>query len=148
MDELLRAEGQRVQPQAVQRPMRQMGIAALGPKPRTTTRRAGAQDLPHSLRNLVIERPNHVWAADITYVPIGGDFCHGGDHRLGEPCVLAWRLSNTMSSRPGLQAGGGARQFGKPEIFNDRPGRPIHQRGLHRHAGGGRHPHLDGRRGR
>jgi putative transposase len=151
MTALVRAEGHRVNRKRVQRLMRRMGIAALGPKPRTTKPAPGHKVFPYLLRNLAIERPNHVWAADITYVPIGRGFLYlvaiiDGVSRA----VLAWRLSNTMDAAFCLAALEEAlARFGKPEIFNTDPrgamGQPIHQRGLYRHAGGGRHPHLDGR---
>jgi len=66
MTALLRAAGHKVNRKRVQRLMRQMGIAALGPKPRTTKPAPGHKIFPYLLCNLVIERPNHVWAADIT----------------------------------------------------------------------------------
>jgi putative transposase len=66
MTALLQTEGYRVNRKRVQRLMRQMGIAALGPKPRTTKPASGHKIFPYLLRNLVIERPNHVWAADIS----------------------------------------------------------------------------------
>ena len=58
MTVLLRAEGQRINRKRVQRLMRRMGIAALGPKPRTTKPAPGHKIFPYLLRNLVIERPN------------------------------------------------------------------------------------------
>jgi putative transposase len=60
----LRAEGDRINRKRVQRVQRRMGIAALGPKPRTSKPAPGHKIFPCLLRNLVIERPNHVWAAD------------------------------------------------------------------------------------
>jgi len=54
-----------------QRLMRRIGIAALGSKPRTSKTAPGHRRYPYLLRNVVIERPNQVWAADITYIPIG-----------------------------------------------------------------------------
>src|SRR5690349_21767290 len=60
MAKLLRAEGHPIKRKRVQRLMRQMGIAALGPKPRTTKPAAGHKIYPYLLRHLVIERPNHV----------------------------------------------------------------------------------------
>src|SRR5229473_3561501 len=68
MTALLRAEGYPVNRKRVQRLMRQMGIAALGPKPKTTKPAPGHKIFPYLLRNLVIDRPNQVWAADITYL--------------------------------------------------------------------------------
>ena len=64
MTAMLRAEGVFVNRKRVQRLMRLMGIAALGPKPRTTKAAPGHRIYPYLLRNLTIERANHVWAAD------------------------------------------------------------------------------------
>ena len=66
MTAMLRAEGVFVNRKRVQRLMRLMGIAALGPKPRTTKAAPGHRIYPYLLRNLTIERANHVWAADIS----------------------------------------------------------------------------------
>ncbi len=74
MTAMLRAEGIAINRKRVQRMMRRMGIAALGPKPRTTKPAPGHQIFPYLLRDMAIERPNQVWAADITYIPIGRGF--------------------------------------------------------------------------
>ena len=74
MTAMLRAEGDRVNRKRVQRLMRLMGFAALGPKPRTSKPAPGHKVFPYLLRGLVIERPNQVWCADITYIPIGRGF--------------------------------------------------------------------------
>jgi len=71
MTALLRAVGLAVNRKRVQRLMRRMGIAALGPKPRTTKPTPGHKIFPYLLRGPTIDRPNQVWAADITYLPIG-----------------------------------------------------------------------------
>jgi putative transposase len=120
MTALLRAEGQRVNRKRVQRLMRQMGIAALGPKPRTTKPAPGHKIFPYLLRDLVIARPNHVWAADITYLPIGRGFLYMvAIIDWASRAVLAWRLSNTMDVGFCLAALEEAlARFGKPEIFN------------------------------
>jgi putative transposase len=76
MAAMLRAEGHAINRKHVQRLMRRMGLAALGPKPRTTKPTPGHRIFPYLLRNLAIDRPNQVWAADITYVPIGRGFLY------------------------------------------------------------------------
>ena len=63
---MLRADGAPVNRKRVQRLMRLMGIAALGPKPRTSKPAAGHRVYPYLLRGVTIERANHVWAADIS----------------------------------------------------------------------------------
>jgi putative transposase len=120
MTALLQTEGYRVNRKRVQRLMRRMGIAALGPKPRTTKPAPGHKIFPYLLRNLVIERPNHVWAADITYIPIGRGFLYlVAIIDWASRAVLAWRLSNTMDVGFCLAALEEAlARFGKPEIFN------------------------------
>jgi hypothetical protein len=85
MTAMLRAEVFPINRKRVQRLMPQMGIAALGPKPKTTKPAPGHKIYPYLLRNVTIERANHVWAADITYVPRPRLSLSRGDHRLGEP---------------------------------------------------------------
>ena len=120
MAEMLRAEGWPVNRKRMQRLMRRMGIAALGPKPRTTKPAPGHKVFPYLLRNLAIDRPNQVWAADITYVPIGRGFLYlVAVIDWASRAVLAWRLSNTMDVSFCVSALEEAlARFGKPEIFN------------------------------
>src|SRR6476659_7491214 len=97
MSAMLRAEGQPINRKRVQRLMRKMGIAALGPKPRTSRPAPGHKVFPYLLRGLSIERPNQVWAADITYIPIGRGFLYlVAIMDWASRAVLSWRLSNTM----------------------------------------------------
>ena len=120
MTAMLRAEGVFVNRKRVQRLMRLMGIAALGPKPRTSKPAPGHKIYPYLLRNLTIERANHVWAADIPYIPIGRGFLYlVAIIDWASRAVLAWRLSNTMDVSFCLAALEEAlAKFGKPEIFN------------------------------
>ena len=62
----LRAEGWRINRKRVRRLMRQMGLVALGPKPKTSKPAPGHRIYPYLLRDLEITRPNQVWCADIT----------------------------------------------------------------------------------
>ena len=94
---MVSTEGVNVNRKRVQRLMRLMGIAALGPKPRTSKAAPGHRIYPYLLRDLTIERANHVWAADITYIPIGRGFLYRvAIIDWASRAVLAWRLSNTM----------------------------------------------------
>jgi len=117
---LLHDEGHAINRKRVQRLMRQMGIAALGPKPRTTKPAPGHKIYPYLLRDLVIDRPNQVWAADITYIPIGRGFLYlVAIMDWASRAVLSWRLSNTMDASFCVEALEEAlTRFGKPEIFN------------------------------
>ena len=120
MTAMVRAQGVNVNRKRVQRLMRLMGIAALGPKPRTTKPAPGHEIYPYLLRDVTIERANHVWAADITYIPIGRGFLYlMAIIDWASRAVLAWRLSNTMDVSFCLAALEEAMAgFGKPEIFN------------------------------
>ena len=117
---MLRDEGHRINRKRVQRLMRQMGIAALGPKPHTTKPAPGHKIYPYLLRGLVIDRPNQVWAADITYIPIGrGHLYLVAIMDWASRALLSWRLSNTMDSSFCVEALEEAlARFGTPEIFN------------------------------
>jgi putative transposase len=117
---LLRRDGPPINRKRVQRLMQRMGIAALGPKPRTTKPAAGHKVFPYLLRELTIGRPNQVWAADITYIPIGRGFLYlVAIMDWHSRAVLAWRLSNTMDLSFCVSALEEAlATCGKPDIFN------------------------------
>jgi putative transposase len=120
MAQMLRADGHAVNRKRVQRLMRQMGIAALGPKPRTSKPAPGHKIFPYLLRGVTIDRPNQVWAADITYIPIGRGFLYlVVIMDWASRAVVSWRLSNTMDVSFCVSALEEAlARFGKPEIFN------------------------------
>ena len=97
--DILRREGQRVGRRHVVTLMRRMGITAVYRPPRTSQRHPAHRVYPYLLRQLVITRPNHVWAADITYIPMKRGFvylCAVLDWASRR--VLAWRLSNTLTT--------------------------------------------------
>ena len=118
--QMLKEEGFAINRKRVQRLMRKMGIAALGPKPRTSRPEPGHKIYPYLLRNLTIDRPNQVWAADITYIPIGrGNLYLVAIMDWASRAVLAFRLSNTMDVSFCVSALEEAiARFGKPDIFN------------------------------
>jgi putative transposase len=120
MTAMLRADGHDINRKRMRRLMRKMGIAALGPKPRTTKPAPGHKIFPYLLRGLVIERPNQVWCADITYIPIGRGFLYlAAIMDWASRAVLAWRLSNTMDTSFCIAALQEALvRFGRPDIFN------------------------------
>ena len=116
----LNKEDRGVNRKRVRRLMRVMGIEALVPRPGTSKAAPGHKIYPYLLRDVTIERANHVWAADITYIPIGRGFLYlVAIIDWASRAVLAWRLSNTMDVSFCLAALEEARsKFGKPEIFN------------------------------
>jgi putative transposase len=145
---MLRAEGHAVNRKRVQRLMRIMGIAALGPKPKTTKPAPGHEIYPYLLRDLVIDRPNQVWAADITYIPIGRGFLYlVAIIDWFSRAVLAWRLSNTMDTAFCIDTLDEAlARFGKPEIFNTDQGSQFTSAAFTgRLAGAGIRISMDGR---
>jgi putative transposase len=145
---ILRAEGHAINRKRVQRLMRKIGIAALGPKPRTTKPTPGHKIFPYLLRGLSIERPNQVWYASITYIPIGRGFLYlVAIMDWASRAVLAWRLSNTMDvsfCRDALEEA--LTRFGTPEIFKTDQGSQFTSAAFTGMLGS-RHSHLDGRSG-
>ena len=130
---ILRSEGQPINRKRVQRLMRLMGIAALGPKPRTSKPTPGHKIYPYLLRDLIIDRPNQVWAADITYIPIGEGFLYlVAIIDWASRAVLSWRLSNTMDTSFCLDALEDAlTRFGRAGDLQHRPGFTVYKRGLY-----------------
>jgi putative transposase len=116
----LNKEGRGVNRKRVQRLMRVMGIEALVPRPGTSKPAPGHKIYPYLLRGLAIAEPNHVWAADITYIPMAQGFLYlVAIIDWASRAVLAWRLSNTIDSRFCVEALEEALELhGKPRIFN------------------------------
>ena len=95
----LRTEGKQVNRKAAQRLMRLMGLESIAPKPNTSKSSPEPPVYPYLLRNRKIERPNQVWAADITYIPKA----HGFAYLVAiidwhSRYVPSWRLSNTLDT--------------------------------------------------
>ncbi|SLM45686.1 transposase [Nitrospira sp. ND1] len=118
--DLLRQEGQTIGRRHVATLMRRMGIEALYRKPHLSCRHPAHQVYPYLLRDLKISRPNHVWAADITYIPLARGFVYlFAVLDWASRRVLAWRLSNTLTTDFCLEAVRDALAHdGTPDIFN------------------------------
>jgi len=116
----LRREGIEVGRHRVRRLMRLMGLEAIYQAPRTSDPHPHHRIYLYLLRKLKITRPNHVWCADITYIPVQRGFLYlVAIMDWATRHVLAWRLSNTMDAKFCVEALNEAlTKYGKPEIFN------------------------------
>jgi putative transposase len=116
----LRREGHEVGRRHVRTLMHRMGIEALYRRPRTSLPAREATIYPYLLGGLVIERPNHVWTSDITYLPMAHGFMYlMAILDVASRKVLAFRLSNTLTADFCIEALEEAlAKFGTPEIFN------------------------------
>lgn len=116
----LRRRGYAVGRTRVRRLMRLLGLQAIYQKPRTTIPNRHHRIYPYLLRGLLIERPNQVWCADITYIPMHRGFMYlVAVMDWHTRAVLSWRLSNTMDSGFCVEALTEAlSRYGTPEIFN------------------------------
>jgi len=117
----LRRQGfKKVNRKRIQRLMRLMGIEAVYPKPRTSRPHPQHRVYPYLLRGLPVNRPNQVWAADITYVPMDRGFMYlVAIMDWHSRKVLSWRVSNTLEPAFCINALEEAlARFGTPEIFN------------------------------
>ena len=116
----LRREGVRIGRRRAGRLMRLMGLQAIYRAPRTSAPHPERRIYPYLLRGLAIERPNHVWCADITYIPVNRGFLYlVAIMDWASRYVLAWRLSNTLDASFCTDALDEAlARHGKPEIVN------------------------------
>ncbi|WP_409996821.1 IS3 family transposase [Leisingera daeponensis] len=116
----LRNEGHLVNEKRIRRLMRVMGLMPIYQKPNTSKAAKGHKTFPYLLRGLRVGRPNQVWAADITYLPMRKGFLYLVaiiDWHTRK--VLAWRISNTLEADFCVEALNEAiHKFGPPEIMN------------------------------
>jgi putative transposase len=112
-------EGHRVNRKRVRRLMRTMGLQAIYRRPRTSRPGPGHKVYPYLLGGMEINRPNQVWAADITYIPMAKGFLYlVAIMDWYSRHVVAWRLSNTLDADFCVQALAEALSRGTPEVFN------------------------------
>lgn len=116
----LEDQGHLVNRKRVQRLMRTMGLTALYPKRNLSLANQAHKVYPYLLRDLVIDRPNQVWATDITYVPMARGFVYlVAIMDWYSRRVLSWSVSNTLDTRFCIDALNEAiDNHGAPEIFN------------------------------
>src|ERR1700728_5004508 len=95
----LRQDGWIVNRKGVRRLMRVMGLEAIYQKPNTSKGHPDHKVYPYLLRGLSIDRPNQVWCADITYIPMAKGFVYlVAVMDWFSRRVLAWRLSITVET--------------------------------------------------
>jgi putative transposase len=118
--DLLRGEGVVIGRDLVRTMMRRMCIEALYRRPNTSKPAPGHKIYPYLLGGLAVERPNQVWAMDITYIPMARGFVYlAAVIDWSTRRVLAWRLSTTMEVDFCIEAVEEAlATYGRPEIFN------------------------------
>jgi len=104
----------------IRRLMCRMGVETLYVKPRLSLAHPGHVKYPYLLRGIEITRANHVWAIDITYIPMARRFCYlVAVMDWASRMVLSWRLSNTLDSAFCVDALEEAiAKYGSPDIFN------------------------------
>jgi len=115
----LKSQGHRANRKRIRRLMRIMGLKAIYRRPRTSQPTPGHKIYPYLLGGMKITRPNQVWAADITCIPMTRGFLYlVAIIDWYSRYVLSWRLSNTLDAGFCVEALGEALKKGKPEIFN------------------------------
>jgi putative transposase len=117
---VLRREGLVINRKRVRRLMRVMGLEAIYQKPNTSQGHSENKVYPYLLRGMIVDRPNQVWCADITYIPMARGFVYlVAVMDWFSRRVLSWRLSITMEAEFCVEAVQEAMaNHGRPEIFN------------------------------
>lgn len=115
----LNQQNHQINRKRVQRLMRLMRIEAIYPKPKLTKRNAEHKVYPYLLRGINIEKNDHVWSTDITYIRIGNGFVYlTAVIDWYSRYVLSWRLSNSLENTFCVEVLEEALSISKPEIFN------------------------------
>lgn len=115
----LRRAGYKVNNKRIQRLMSKMGLQALYPKPRLSVANAEHKKYPYLLKDLSLERPNQVWATDITYIRMNPGFVYFmAIIDLYSRYIVSWKLSISLDARFCIEALEEALMKGCPEIFN------------------------------
>jgi len=112
-------QGEPVNRKRVQRLLRLMGLEAIYPKPRLSVPGQEHRIYPYLLRGVEVTKPDQVWSADITYLPMAKGFMYlAAIIDWYSRYVVAWRLSNTLDGSFCLEMLDEALGGGQPEVFN------------------------------
>ncbi len=123
MAESLRRNDRLTNRKHVQRLMRLMSLEAIYPKPKTSLRDKQHEVYPYLLLDLPILGPDHVWATDLTYIPMRRGFMYlMAMIDWFSRYVVAWGLSNTMDVGFCISVLNDALSRGRPDIFNSDQG--------------------------
>lgn len=120
---LLRSDGLCVNRKAVQRHMREMGFQAIYPRQKASTPEPMNKVYPYLLKDVKIERPNHVWSIDITYIPIRKSWLYlVAIMDWYSRYVVSWKISDSLEIGFVLEAASAALGNAVPEIMNSDQG--------------------------
>ena len=115
----LNRQGHLVNVKRIRRLMRRMGLEAIYPKPRLSLSSQEHKRYPYLLSELIIDRPNQVWCADITYIRMLYGFIYlVAIMDWFSRYILAWETSTTLETAFCVQALEKALRTSEPEIFN------------------------------
>jgi putative transposase len=107
----------------VQKYMREMGLVALGPRPNLSKPHPGHKIYPYLLRNVTADYPNHIWAIDITYIPLSEGWMYlTAVLDWYSRYVVSWALDQTLAISFVLEAVDEALSQAKPVIWNSDQG--------------------------
>jgi putative transposase len=120
---VLRRDGHAVNDKRVRRLMRVMGLETIYPRPRTSLKNQAHPVYPYLLKGMKIDRPDQVWATDITYIPLQRGWVYVvAVMDWFSRYVLAWEMSITLDSSFCLETLKRALGLGTPQIFNSDQG--------------------------
>ena len=119
MSAQLKARGYHVGRRKARRYMNEMDIYPIYPKMNLSKRMQQAKVCPYLLRNAVIDKPNHAWSIDITYIPIKRGFLYlTAVIDWYSRCIVGWEVDDTLDTRMVINALKKAFKVAKPQILN------------------------------
>lgn len=120
---MLSTPEKQINPKRVGRLMKLVGLETLYPKPKLSIPADNQRIWPYLLKRVAIEKPNHVWSSDITYIRLRQGFLYlTAVMDWYSRYVLSWEISNTLDAAFCVSALQSALARGKPEIFNSDQG--------------------------